>query len=116
MLGRSRLHGLKAVLDAWAVMAMAWVAPYRKMMEMSSPEALVAWMPWLGRGWTANMAEDGETETGTKGGRSAVGEGETVRENCHRWGSSRLCQPLRMEWPLGWKTVTDVLSKIILQP
>ncbi len=29
MLGRSRLHGLKTVLDAWAAMAMAWAAPYR---------------------------------------------------------------------------------------
>jgi hypothetical protein len=97
-------------------MAMAWVAPYRKTTEMSSPVVLVALMPWQGKGWKANMVENGTTDTGIKGGRSAEGGRETVRGNCHNRGPSRSCQPLRMGWPLGWKTVTDVLSKTILQP
>jgi hypothetical protein len=39
-----------------------------------------------------------------------------VKGNCHSQGLSRSRQPLRMGWPLGWKTVTDFLSKTILQP
>jgi hypothetical protein len=64
----------------------------------------------------SQYGKDGETETRTKGGGSAAGGGETARGNCHSWGPSRFCQPLRMGWPLGWKTVTDVLSKRIMQP
>jgi hypothetical protein len=62
------------------------------------------------------MAADGPTKTGAKGGGGAGGGGEAVRGNCHSQGPSRSHQPLRMGWPLGWKTVTDVLSKTILQP
>ncbi len=111
-------EGLWVVGNAgsWAVMAMAWVASYRKTMEMTSQAALLAWIPWLGKGWRANMVEDGTTETRIKGGRSAAGGGETLRGNCHSQEPSRLHQPLRMGWPSGWKTFTDVLSKTILQP
>jgi hypothetical protein len=36
--------------------------------------------------------------------------------NCHSLGRSMSLQPLSMGWPLGWKTVTDVLLKTFLQP
>jgi hypothetical protein len=62
------------------------------------------------------MAADGLTDIGAKGGKCAGGEGGVVRGNCQSRGPSRSCQPLRIGWPLGWKTVTDVLSKTILQP
>ncbi len=62
------------------------------------------------------MAADGPTDIGTKGGKCAGGGGEAVRRNCHSRGPSRSHQPLKMGWPSGWKTVTDVLSKTILQP
>jgi hypothetical protein len=62
------------------------------------------------------MAADGPTAVGAKAGKCTGGEGGAVRGNCQSWGPSRSCQPLRMGWPLGWKTVTNYLSKTILQP
>jgi hypothetical protein len=62
------------------------------------------------------MKADDPTETRAKDGESAGGGGGVVRGNCHSQGPSRSHQPLRMGWPLGWKTVTDVLSKTTLQP
>jgi hypothetical protein len=62
------------------------------------------------------MAADGPTETGAKGGNCAGGGGEALRGNCHSRRTSRSHQPLRIGWLSGWKTVTDVLSKTILQP
>ncbi len=99
------------MLDAWAVIAMAWVANGDVIsggigsLDAAARERL-----------ESQHAEDGTTETRTKGGGRTAGGRETVRGNCHSRGSSRSCQPLRMGWPLGWKTVTDVLSKAILQP
>jgi hypothetical protein len=62
------------------------------------------------------MAAADPTETGAKGGKCAGGGGEAVRGSCHSRGPARSHQPLRMGWLPGWKTVTDVLSKTILQP
>jgi hypothetical protein len=62
------------------------------------------------------MAADGPTAIGTNGGECAGGGGGVVRGNLQSRGLSRSCQPLRMGWPLRWKTVTNVLFKMILQP
>ncbi len=39
-----------------------------------------------------------------------------MRGNFQSQVPSRSRQSLRIGWPLGWKTVTDVLPKTILQP
>jgi hypothetical protein len=62
------------------------------------------------------MAADGPTAIGAKGGECTGGGGGVVRGNFQSRGLSRSCQPLRIGWPSGWKTVTNVLLKSILQP
>jgi hypothetical protein len=62
------------------------------------------------------MAADSPLAIGAKGGECAEGEGGAVRGNCQSQGPSISRQPLIVGWPLGWKTVIDVLSKTILQP
>jgi hypothetical protein len=62
------------------------------------------------------MAADSPPAIGAKGGKWAGGGGGTVRGNCQSWRPSRSRQPLRMERPSRWQTVTDVLLKTILQP
>jgi hypothetical protein len=63
------------------------------------------------------MAADSPQAIGAKGGEcNAGGGGRAVRGNCQSWGPSMSDHPLSMGWPSGSKTVTDVLSKTILQP
>jgi hypothetical protein len=62
------------------------------------------------------MAADGPTDIGDKGGKGAGGGGGTVKGNRQSWEMSRSHQPLKIGWPSGWKTMTNVLLKTILQP
>ncbi len=62
------------------------------------------------------MAADSAPAIGAEGGECAKGRGGAVIGSCQSQGPSRSRQPLRMGWPLGWKTVTGVLSKTIFQP
>jgi hypothetical protein len=95
---------------------MDWVTSCRNTTWVSSPAALVAQKPWLGLGRNADMAADSPPAIGAKGGKCAGVGGGAVRGNCRSWGPSRSRQPLRMGWLSGWKTVTNVLLKTILQP
>ncbi len=82
------------MLDAWAAMAIDWVAPRRKSTWISSPAALVAQMPWLKCSRPAAVAADSPPAKGAEGGKCAGSEGGAVRGNCQSWGLSRSRQPL----------------------
>ncbi len=90
------------MLDAWAAMAMDWVASRRNLTWMSSLAALVARNPWLGCGRPAAMAADSPPAKGAEGGKCTGSEGGTVRGNCQSWGPLMSHQPLSMGWLSGW--------------